>query len=234
MTSTSLTSGYLPVTLYNTVDSSSITTGTLIVNGGVGIAKKLFIGDSITNNVSATFTITGGTSNFVIQPNATNGNISLVTTGTGRANVSFDPVAANDIANKNYVDRSRIFTLSFATSSSNYVQVNSSATYTAVADFIFPGTSVIGTPTAFLIEASMSATNANRFMRWRIFDVTNALVVCTSASTNSSTMAIINMGVISNVPSGQAIFQIQQQDLDNTDTPNTHATNGRVASFYYR
>jgi hypothetical protein len=234
MSSTSLTSGHLPVTLFNTTDSSSIATGALIVNGGVGIAKKLFLGDNVTNNVLATFTITGGTSEIIVQPSATNGNITLATTGTGRARVSFDPVAANDIANKNYVDRSRIFTLSFATSTTNYLSINSTATYTAVADFIFPGSNVIGIPTQFLIQACMAATVANRRIRWRIFNITNATVICTSATTNSNVMAIINMGAISNIPATQAIFQIQQQDTNTADVPTTHATNGFVAGLLYR
>jgi len=54
------------VTFTNTDDASSVSTGTLVVGGGVGIGKKLFVGDDVVGSGAATslidgFTIDGGT-----------------------------------------------------------------------------------------------------------------------------------------------------------------------------
>jgi hypothetical protein len=49
-----------PVTVSDTTDSSSSTTGALIVSGGVGIAKKLYVGTTLTAGTG--LTVTAGTS----------------------------------------------------------------------------------------------------------------------------------------------------------------------------
>ncbi len=69
------------LTATGTTDASSTTTGTIIVSGGVGIAKKLYIGDNL--NVASSKTITiGGTS----MAETDMSRIVGITNGTALAN----------------------------------------------------------------------------------------------------------------------------------------------------
>jgi hypothetical protein len=238
MASTQKTNTYKPTYVRDTTDSSSTSTGSLLVFGGAGIIKKVFIGDLLTlsNNLTSTagiFTITGGTSNFIIQPAATNIDITLSPSGTGRVLLNADPTSTLHAATKGYVDASRIYSITFATGALDYIVVNSSSVYTNVANFLWQGSTKFGTPTKAYIYAWCASTTATRFIRWRVFDVTNSTVICTSAITNSSTRDIIDMGAISNISSVQAIYVIQQQDTNAAGVPTTHTTNGNVSNFFF-
>ena len=55
------------LTLANTTDSSSVSTGTIICPGGLGVAKKAYIGDSIfvnTTSATAKIVVSGGVQNL--------------------------------------------------------------------------------------------------------------------------------------------------------------------------
>ena len=60
-------------------DSSSITTGSVIVDGGMGVAKALYVGT--TANIAGATTLSGGTANGVAYLNGS----KAVTTGTALA-----------------------------------------------------------------------------------------------------------------------------------------------------
>lgn len=60
-------------------DSSSITTGSVIVDGGLGVAKALYVGT--TANIAGATTLSGGTANGVAYLNGS----KAVTTGTALA-----------------------------------------------------------------------------------------------------------------------------------------------------
>jgi len=96
-TLTGLTSSGI-TTVSNTTDSSATTNGALIVSGGVGIAKKLYVGDSI--NSSAPINITSTTNDGVkITNSSTTGltDIKFVSNASTwemgvRGSASTDPV----------------------------------------------------------------------------------------------------------------------------------------------
>jgi hypothetical protein len=61
-----------PVTFTNTTNATSVSTGALIIAGGVGIVKNVFVGGSI--SVASTMTLTGG-----MTINDTTDSISMIT-----------------------------------------------------------------------------------------------------------------------------------------------------------
>ena len=83
-------------TLSNTTDSTSSTTGGLIVSGGVGVAKNLFVGDAIDVTkdikVGAAATVTGS----LTVSGGVVGNVTGTATGlTGTPNISCGTIAGS-------------------------------------------------------------------------------------------------------------------------------------------
>lgn len=71
--------------------------------------------------------------------------------------------------------------------------------------FIYPGTSV---EVLRKVKAVAYANNANGG-QIRVYDATNAQVIAESGTITSLTPAIVDLGAISNLPSGEAIFEVQ-------------------------
>jgi len=95
--------------------------------------------------------------------------------------------------------------ITFYASSTDYVEKTSS-TYEVFATFLFPGTASF-TPTSFkAVTSSNSATNSDV----RIYDVTNALEI-TVLNFTASAKTIGTGSALSNLPAGQAIFEIQMR-----------------------
>lgn len=84
-------------------------------------------------------------------------------------------------------------------------QLSSSQTaYKILAKFIFSGTVETGVPNAISILAFTSAASGDI----RIFDSTNALTIAEKNLTNA-TQEILDMGSLTNLPGGEAVFEIQ-------------------------
>lgn len=83
-----------------------------------------------------------------------------------------------------------------------------STTPVVVRRFIFPGSSVIGTPTAIYATGN-NGNNGTRGFTVTVQNITppNVGTVATGTFTNN-TEAILTLGTISNIPTGQAIFEI--------------------------
>lgn len=97
--------------------------------------------------------------------------------------------------------------LSFQSSSSPYISVNSS-TYSTVSSFIYAGSSSIFSPSQ--IKAVLSGTNAPTTGAIRIQDLTNNLTIAEVTGANpGTTSVIIDLGLVSNLPSTEAIFEVQ-------------------------
>jgi hypothetical protein len=83
------------VTFSDSTDSSSSTTGAVKIAGGVGIAKKLYVGSNL--NVTGTTTLTDTlTANGAVNLDPSNKNISIQPTGTGTVTISPATVGAID------------------------------------------------------------------------------------------------------------------------------------------
>jgi len=92
------------VEVNNTTDSSSITTGALVVDGGVGIAKKLFVGTDAAVAGNTTLTGTLGVTGTTTLGNLTIGSTKTVSMGSNIVTNVATPSASTDAANKQYVD----------------------------------------------------------------------------------------------------------------------------------
>lgn len=79
-------------------------------------------------------------------------------------------------------------------------------TYEAEGHFIFPGSTDVGTPTLIKIIAWMKDTATGAI---RLFDATNSLVIAEKTGITEEDPTIFDMGTISNIPTGEAIFEIQ-------------------------
>ena len=73
---------------------------------------------------------------------------------------------------------------------------------------IFAGTNVLGTPVSIKLVGSVK--DATRPGSCRIFDVTNGLVIAETVDTfNTESDKIIDLGAVSNFPTGEALFEVQ-------------------------
>ena len=81
-----------------------------------------------------------------------------------------------------------------------------STSYVVVADFIYRGTSLAGAIAAIMAVAwaDVSTTCAIR-----IYDVTNAQVICEKTNITVNTKGMADLGTISNLPANPAIFEVQ-------------------------
>jgi len=95
----------------------------------------------------------------------------------------------------------------------------SSSSWTVEAYVRWPGSSVVGTPSAIKIVARLSGAGTDG--GFRIYDVTNAQTVVTFSSISGTTIAIYNLGALSNISAGEAIWEIQMKE--STTEANTYA-----------
>ncbi len=187
-TSATMSYSYQPFTVINTQDSVSAATGSLIINGGLGISKNLFTNGTVNiqNNTASTSTATG--SLLVSGGVGVQGKVyaqEFVGLVTGTSSLADKVLVENNAVNSNQ-------SLSFTTSSSGYNVVNSVSGLA-----VNPFTKVI---TATLSGAATSASNAvltndvANATDYLIFSTgptgANALKTNTSMTLNPSTTTI--------------------------------------------
>jgi len=97
----------------------------------------------------------------------------------------------------------KIETVAFA--GSNPYLNTTSPTYTIIAMFHFPGTDKMGVPDAMKVVAWTTATTYDV----KIYDVVNSLTIAEITAQTNSTAQIVDMGTLSNLPTGSSIFEIQ-------------------------
>ena len=95
----------------------------------------------------------------------------------------------------------------FAQKHSDGIIIPETSVFVFAARFIFRGTTLVGTPTSisvcYLVEDASNAASV------KIFDATNSLAIAEVGSLVSTTPDIADLGTISNLPTGAAIFEIQ-------------------------
>ena len=99
--------------------------------------------------------------------------------------------------------------LNLSGNSQNYL-FTKNATYTVLSRFIFRGTIALGTPTNIKIVAHVKT--AAKPGDVKVYDLTNTETICEVTGINGTSSYIIDLGTISNLPSGEAIFEIQAKD----------------------
>ena len=80
-------------------------------------------------------------------------------------------------------------------------------TYSVVGSFIFSGSSNIGTPSTINITSALTIGTGNYTIRLQ--DTTNVLTIATIPALTNTIPTIYNMGTISNIPTGMALFEFQ-------------------------
>ena len=93
----------------------------------------------------------------------------------------------------------------------NYIFTNN-LFYTIFNKFCFCGTDVAGTPTNIKIIAHIE--KAEDSCSVRVYDVTNSKVICEKTGIVNLTSEVIDLGILSNLPSGNAVFEIQAKSTD--------------------
>lgn len=95
-----------------------------------------------------------------------------------------------------------------------------STSYVVFNRFIFAGTTALGTPTKIQIIGQVK--QAAKTGSVRVFDLTSGLVIAeTVDGLDTETPKIIDMGTLSNLPTGQAIWEIQLKNSTGTSTGKT-------------
>lgn len=100
-----------------------------------------------------------------------------------------------------------IIVLSFQSSSRPYISSNSSS-YRIISYFEYDGSDNVFTPVK--IQAVLARSNAGSTAKCRIYDSTNAQVIAeVTGLVLSTTFQIYDLGVVSNVPTGPAVWEFQ-------------------------
>ncbi len=81
-----------------------------------------------------------------------------------------------------------------------------SGTYEILAFFGFDGTTELGVPTKILAVAQMTGATDYSI---RVFDETNSLVIAELTGQTNTVPSIVNLGSLTNLPTGPAVFSIQ-------------------------
>ena len=100
--------------------------------------------------------------------------------------------------------------------------------YIFVANFIFRGTTALGTPTAIkVISLVEDASNAASI---KIFDVTNSLTIAEGTGFTNIVFAINDLGTLSNLSAGEAIWELQGKLT--TDTKGDDLNIGSLSVYF--
>lgn len=97
----------------------------------------------------------------------------------------------------------------------------SSTSYVVAAAFRFAGTTALGTPTAMKAIGFKDASPTS----WdvQIFDATNANIIATKTGNTGTASELVDMGTLSSLPTGAAIFEVQLKRTGGTGGSMTHA-----------
>ena len=103
---------------------------------------------------------------------------------------------------------------SYATTAGDYTEIASTGSYTMIDSFIFRGSDALGTPS--IVKALVSSTVADQH-QWRIYDKTNSLQICEGNATDFSTKTIADLGSLSNISTGIAIWELQIKEVPSSN-----------------
>jgi len=146
---------------------------------------------------------------------------------TGHLTLNAKPVATLHAATKQYVD-SEIAAISGSTGSTGTLEYSFSShnkegvyhnktSYKSLAKFLFPGSNSLGSVSTIkaVVKTLRSKTFSGKCSGYiRIYDVTNAKVICEKGY--STTYAhILNLGVLSNIPTEEAVWELQLKSSQN-------------------
>jgi len=104
------------------------------------------------------------------------------------------------------VNGAKCIEVTMSGNANNYLFAKS-ATYAVITRFIFKGTTKLGSPTNIKVIAHVKT--AAKTGDVIIYDSTNANAICEVTGISSLVPTIIDLGTLSNLPSGEATFEVQ-------------------------
>lgn len=109
---------------------------------------------------------------------------------------------------------SSLLVVSFSSGDSTLGLEGSATDYETKGYVLWPGSSYIGSPVSVKVAEVVEGSGTGYV---KIYDVTNALQVAEASFTNT-TIAVGDMGTLSNIASGEAIWEIQLKIVGNRTT----------------
>jgi hypothetical protein len=109
----------------------------------------------------------------------------------------------------NYPDRSGVFDLPFTK------VVTGNTAYTTAHVFCFQGTDMVGLMTKLTFIGGFIDTGATQDIR--IYDVTHQVVIAEVTGVSVEFPAIVNLGTLSNLSEGHAIWEVQQRRFESVE-----------------
>ena len=153
-------------------------------------------------------------SNITSKPSASTADIDLAVTHKDLTNnphsVTASQAGAYTQAETNtLVNNASTAIISLAGNAYNYLFAQD-VFYTIVSKFIFKGTTILGTPSKIKLIAHVKT--AIKPGDIRIYDVTNATVIGEVTGIANTSSVIVDLGTLSNLPTGESIFEVQLKD----------------------
>lgn len=88
----------------------------------------------------------------------------------------------------------------------NVAKSTVSATYEAQIQWPFLGSTALGTPTGIKVTGEVAGGTTSKV---RVYDVTNSQVICELTGISNTTAQVLDLGTLSNVPTGAAVWELQ-------------------------
>jgi len=107
------------------------------------------------------------------------------------------------------VNGAKCIEITLSGNANNYLLAKNT-TYTVLTSLIFKGTTILGSPTK--IKAIIHVKTAAKPGDVRIYDLTNANAICEVTGISSLVPIVVDLGTLSNLPSGEAMFEVQAKD----------------------
>jgi len=127
-----------------------------------------------------------------------------IVAGSGIKLTTLNPGADEDLK----VASGKVLAFSFAASVQSFVEVTSSS-WAVMAAILFPGSTHMQASVASAKLLAWSSGGAGKPVDFRIYDVTNDLVIATLTGDGDDVATVQDFGTISNVPTGLAHWELQ-------------------------
>ena len=101
------------------------------------------------------------------------------------------------------VNGTNSISFTFATATTPYIS-KTTTTYSTMAYFLFPGTGIVGTPSAINMVSYLSSST--KTYTTRILRTDTGAVIAESTSFNNTVPQIKDLGTLSNLPTGETII----------------------------
>ena len=99
---------------------------------------------------------------------------------------------------------------SYGTTAGPYKEVTPSDAYSMADDFLFRGSDALGSPTLLKLLVSASTSDP---LQWRIYDRTNSLEIAEGTAGDFSSVTLIDLGVLDNIPTGVSVWEVQVKEV---------------------